>query len=79
MPTPRHTFLISGPESDHFVEDAKVVKMTDMERQLPEGVVVSMICNIDGVNMTQLALEIAKNFENVKFDSAFRVQKVYLC
>ena len=53
--------------------------MTDMERQLPEGVVVSMICNIDGVNMTQLALEIAKNFENVKFDSAFRVQKVYLC
>ena len=70
---------ILGPESDHFADDAKLMKMANGVKKIPEGVVVAMICNIDSVGMTQLALEIAKNFENVKFESPYRVQKVYLC
>ncbi len=49
-------------------------------KSIPEGVVVSIICNIDGVGMTQLAFEIAKNFEAVKFqNNAYKVSKVFLC
>jgi hypothetical protein len=49
-------------------------------KSIPEGVVVTIICNIDGVGMTQLAFEIAKNFEAVKFqNNAYKVSKVFLC
>ena len=46
----------------------------------PDGVVVAMICNIDSVGMSQLALEIAKTFEGLKFENnAYNVRKVFLC
>ena len=47
---------------------------------VPDGVVVALICNIDSVGMSQLALEIAKTFEDLIFEnSAVNVRKVYLC
>jgi hypothetical protein len=39
-----------------------------------------MICNLDRVGLSQLALEIAKNFESLKFENnAYNVRKVFLC
>jgi hypothetical protein len=73
----------TGPEPDHLIgdRDTKTLKMSTVDgKSIPEGVVVTMICNIDSVGMTQLAFEIAKNFEAVKFqNNAYKVSKVYLC
>ncbi len=54
-------------------------KLVNSKKQVPEGVVVAIICNIDSVGMTQLAFEIAKKFESVQFEQAYGVKKVYLC
>ena len=49
--------------------------------RLPEGVVVSIICNTSNVGMTKLALDIAKVFETLRpaTEHPYRVQKVYQC
>ena len=49
--------------------------------QVPEGVVVSIICNTSNVGLTKLALDIAKTFEMLRpaVEGPYRVQKVYQC
>ena len=54
-------------------------KLGRSKKQIPDGVVVAIICNIDSVGMTQLAFEIAKKFESVQFEQAYGVKKVFLC
>ena len=73
---------ILGPEPDHQVgdNDASVIQMSTKTKASPDGVVVALICNIDSIGMSQLALEIAKNFEALKFENnAYNVRKVFLC
>ena len=54
--------------------------MSTKTKVSPDGVVVALICNIDSIGMSQLALEIAKNFEALKFENnAYNVRKVFLC
>jgi serine beta-lactamase-like protein LACTB len=45
----------------------------------PQGVVVAVLCNMQGVGLTEMALAIAKEFEAVKEKGPYRVQKVYQC
>ena len=63
-------------------ENDKNVKCdTPVTLHLPEGVVVSIICNTSGVSLTKLALDVAKVFETLRptTEGPYRVQKLYLC
>ena len=48
---------------------------------VPEGVVVTIICNTSSVSLSKLALDIAKVFETLRptVEGPYRVQKVYQC
>ena len=48
---------------------------------VPEGVVVTIICNTSSVGLSKLALDIAKVFETLRpsVEGPYRVQKVYQC
>ena len=48
---------------------------------VPEGVVVTIICNTSNVGLSKLALDIAKVFEVLRpaGEGPYRVQKVYQC
>ena len=47
---------------------------------LPQGVVVAIICNMEGISLTKEAKQIAKYFETIQpADEAHRVQKVFQC
>ena len=45
----------------------------------PQGVVVAIICNLQNVGLSKLALDVAKTFENIQKPPAHRVRKVYEC
>ena len=45
----------------------------------PSGVVVAIICNMQNVGLTKLALDVAKSFEGIQKTSAQRVRKIYEC
>ena len=49
--------------------------------RVPEGVVVTIICNTSNVSLSKLALDVAKIFETLRpaSDGPYRVQKVYQC
>ena len=71
--------------STHEDKSSALIKNIDMSSKcpsrLPEGVVVSIICNTSDVNLTKLALDIAKVFETLRpaTENPYRVQKVYQC
>ena len=45
----------------------------------PKGVVVAVLCNMQGVGFTRLAEDVARQFSGLKTDAPFKVQKVYQC
>ena len=50
------------------------------ETPVTNGVVVAVICNMQGVGFTEMAYGIAKEFENCKGENeAFSIKKVYTC
>ena len=55
-------------------------KSTDNSKNSPpSGIVVAIICNMQNVGLTKLALDVAKNFEGIQKTSAQRVRKIYEC
>lgn len=49
------------------------------ESPLPQGVVVAILTNMEGVGLTKLAKEVAKEFEGIQTEGPYRVQRVYQC
>ena len=84
---PKHVPKEAEPFVNTVAKDTEKnnVKIYDVPTQppsrLPEGVVVSIICNTSNVGMTKLALDIAKIFETLRpaAEHPYRVQKVYQC
>merc|ERR1712013_914187 len=56
-----------------------VPKPVKQESMLPQGVVVAILCNMQGVGLNQLAVEIAKCFEGLEVEKPVKVQKIYQC
>ena len=56
-------------------------KNSDTSLQIPQGVVVAIICNMQSVGLSQLAISIAKLFETLPpaHNQAYRVRKVEDC
>jgi len=46
---------------------------------LPQGVVVAIMCNMQGVGLNKLAVDIAKAFEGISTEKPVKVRKVYQC
>jgi len=49
------------------------------EDRLPKGVVVAILCNMQGVGLNQLAADIAKCFEGLEVEKPAKVLKIYQC
>ena len=47
--------------------------------KLPQGVVVAVLCNLQGVGLNKLAAEVAAIFQGLDLDKPASVQKVYQC
>ena len=47
--------------------------------RLPQGVVVAILCNMQGVGLNRLAADIAKAFHGFDQEKPVKVQKVYQC
>ena len=56
-------------------------KSSDTSLQIPQGVVVAIICNMQSVGLSQLAINVAKLFETLPpaHNQAYRVRKVEDC
>ena len=56
-------------------------KNSDTSLQIPQGVVVAIICNMQSVGLSQLAINVAKLFETLPpaHNQAYRVRKVEDC
>ena len=52
---------------------------SDQQQQPPKGVVVAILCNMQGVGMSELAYKIAQEFKGLGANAPYRVQKVYQC
>ena len=82
---PKHVPKENEPFTNARVDEKNNTKSVDISSKspprLPEGVVVSIICNTSNVGMTKLALDIAKVFETLRpaAEHPYRVQKVYQC
>lgn len=49
------------------------------ETKLPQGIVVAVLANLQGVGLNKLASSIAQAFEGLVMEKPVRVQKVYQC
>ena len=47
--------------------------------KLPQGVVVSVLCNLQEVGLNKLAADVAAVFQGLDLDKPARVHKVYQC
>eukprot|EP00090_Calanus_glacialis_P021436 TRINITY_DN33065_c0_g1_i1.p1 TRINITY_DN33065_c0_g1~~TRINITY_DN33065_c0_g1_i1.p1 ORF type:complete len:623 (-),score=236.77 TRINITY_DN33065_c0_g1_i1:72-1940(-) len=47
--------------------------------RLPQGVVVAILCNMQGVGLNKLAADLAKTFQGFDQEKQVKVQKVYQC
>ena len=47
--------------------------------RLPQGVVVTILCNMQGVGLNKLATDLAKTFHGFDQEKPVKVQKVYQC
>jgi len=47
--------------------------------RLPQGVVVAILCNMQGVGLNQLAADISKCFEGLEVEKPVKVMKIYQC
>ena len=47
--------------------------------KLPQGVVVAILCNMQGVGLNKLGADIAAVFQGLDLDKPVRVHKVYQC
>ena len=73
---------ISNPEPLNGLKDYdKGANNLKIPPRVPEGVVVTIICNTSNVSLTKVALDIAKIFESLRptGEGPYRVQKVYQC
>ena len=52
---------------------------TPTQEAPPRGVVVAILCNMQGVGLRDLAMDIAREFQDLKTDGPYRVQRVYQC
>ena len=81
VPKENETF-VNNKTNDSLKNNEKNIDVPAQQPlRLPEGVVVSIICNTSNVGMTKLALDIAKVFETFRpaTEHPYRVQKVYQC
>ena len=46
---------------------------------LPQGVVVAILCNMQGVGLNKLASDIATTFQGLELEKPAKVHKVYQC
>jgi len=54
-------------------------KPVKQDSMLPQGVVVAILCNMQGVGLNQLAVDIAKCFDGLDVEKPVKVQKIYQC
>lgn len=54
-------------------------KSNDEQGSHPNGVVVAILCNMEGVGLAKTAQQIAREFEVLKPLGPYKVQKVYQC
>ena len=47
--------------------------------ELPQGVVVSILCNLENVELEALAFEIARTFQDLKYNLPVKLHEVYNC
>ena len=75
------TLKTVSPNNTNKNDCSGIIANSQKSPQVPEGVVVSIICNTDNVGLTKLALSIAKDFEMLRpaVDGPYRVQKIYQC
>ena len=45
----------------------------------PNGIVIAIICNLQNVGLSKLALDVAKTFEGIQRSPTHRVRKIYEC
>ena len=72
-----HTGGAIGASSVLLVAPSSSVD-TDQSR-LPQGVVVTILCNLQSVGLNKLAADVAAVFQGLDLDKPVRVHKVYQC
>ena len=73
-----HTGGAVGASSVLLIFPRKVGENSKVDSP-PQGIVVAIVCNLQNVGLSKLALDVAKTFENIPKPSAQRVRKVYEC
>ena len=81
VPKENEPFMNTGTKDAEKSNSKNIDMSSKSPSRLPEGVVVSIICNTSDVGLTKLALDIAKVFETLRpaTENPYRVQKVYQC
>ncbi|XP_059087702.1 serine beta-lactamase-like protein LACTB, mitochondrial [Tigriopus californicus] len=60
-------------------KERKTEKGDQNEKGCPQGVVVTILCNLEGVSLTKLAMQIADEFQGLRTEAPHKVVKVYDC
>ena len=76
-----HTGGAVGASSVLLIYPRKKEILTKNYVQIPQGVVVAIVCNMQSVGLSQLAINVAKLFETLPpaHNQAYRVRKVEDC
>lgn len=70
-----HTGGAIGASSVLFIWPGK----SEDNSELPKGIVVAIVVNMQGIGLTDLAINVAKEFRKLKSEKAYTVKKVYNC
>ena len=73
-----HTGGAVGASSVLLIFPRKVEENSKVDTP-PQGIVVAIVCNLQNVGLSKLALDVAKTFENIQKPPAPCVRKVYEC
>lgn len=60
-------------------KERKSSKGDQNEQGCPQGIVVTILCNLEGVSLTKLASQIAAEFQGLRTEAPHKVVKVYDC